>query len=304
MIRPQDGLLLVVAFASILLGVAFPGICSFFSGMPKYAMMALLFLSFLSVRPSDLFLDLKSGLADIGLLLMLKLVVLPVIVYLAFILVLPRYAPAALLLSGISTGVVAPYVADMLEVKVSKVILVVVLGSLLVPFTLPVLVEILLGHQIAIPLSDMIQLLGLIVLIPFLTVEALRRARPRWVPVMLQVKQPVSLLLFAITNMGVFSTYADFFRNEMKTVGEACGVSFLLAALYFAAGLALSWRKPIKEKITTIIIFGIMNNVLVMVFSAEFFGPLEPTVAAAYSIPFFGFILPLRVLLTKRCPSR
>jgi BASS family bile acid:Na+ symporter len=32
----------------------------------------------------------------------------------------------------------------------------------------------------------------------------------------------------------------------------------------------------------------------VIVFSAEFFTPLEPTVAAMYMIPFFGLILPMR----------
>jgi BASS family bile acid:Na+ symporter len=38
-----------------------------------------------------------------------------------------------------------------------------------------------------------------------------------------------------------------------------------------------------------------MNNVLVMVFGAAFFTPLEPTVAAVYTIPFYGLIIPLRL---------
>ena len=38
-----------------------------------------------------------------------------------------------------------------------------------------------------------------------------------------------------------------------------------------------------------------MNNVLVLVFASEFFGPLEPTLAAMYMIPFFGLIFPMRV---------
>jgi bile acid:Na+ symporter, BASS family len=37
-----------------------------------------------------------------------------------------------------------------------------------------------------------------------------------------------------------------------------------------------------------------MNNVLVIVFSAQFFTPIEPTVAAMYMIPFFALIVPLR----------
>jgi len=38
-----------------------------------------------------------------------------------------------------------------------------------------------------------------------------------------------------------------------------------------------------------------MNNVLIIVFAARFFGPLEPTVAALYILPFFGLIIPLRM---------
>jgi len=37
-----------------------------------------------------------------------------------------------------------------------------------------------------------------------------------------------------------------------------------------------------------------INNVLVVVFSSRFFGPLEPTVAGLYTIPFYLVLLPLR----------
>jgi len=38
-----------------------------------------------------------------------------------------------------------------------------------------------------------------------------------------------------------------------------------------------------------------MNNILILVFSARFFGAREPTVAAMYSVPFFLMIVPLRI---------
>ena len=40
---------------------------------------------------------------------------------------------------------------------------------------------------------------------------------------------------------------------------------------------------------------GNMNNVLINVFSAQFFGPLEATLAAMYMIPFFMIIFPLKI---------
>jgi bile acid:Na+ symporter, BASS family len=45
---------------------------------------------------------------------------------------------------------------------------------------------------------------------------------------------------------------------------------------------------------SAVITIGNVNNVLIVVFAAEFFGPLEPTLAAIYMIPFFGLILPMR----------
>ncbi len=296
MIRFQDALLLVVTFSSILVGVAFPEVCSLFTGLPKFCMMALLFLSFLSLSLADLWDGFRDRLGEIIYLLSIKLVFFPTLIFFVFKWVAPTYAVAALLLSGISTGVVAPFFADMLDADVPKVILVVVASSIFVPFTLPVLVDILVGRQMDISLSAMIKLLSLVVFIPALGVETIRRVKPHLVAMLLQIKQPASLILFAVTNMGVFSGYAAFFRTQTSIVLTAFGVALLLAVLCFAAGLALGWKKPVQEKLSLVIMFGIMNNILVIVFGAEFFSPIEPTVAAAYCIPFFSFILPLRIL--------
>jgi BASS family bile acid:Na+ symporter len=43
-----------------------------------------------------------------------------------------------------------------------------------------------------------------------------------------------------------------------------------------------------------------INNVLVLVFAARFFGPLESTVAAMYLIPFYGLIVPMRIFQYRR----
>jgi BASS family bile acid:Na+ symporter len=45
---------------------------------------------------------------------------------------------------------------------------------------------------------------------------------------------------------------------------------------------------------TGVVMLGNINNVLVIVFASEFFGPVEPLVAAMYMIPFFVIVIPLR----------
>ena len=51
----------------------------------------------------------------------------------------PSYAIAALLLSGISTGVVAPFISNLVQANSALVLVMVVTTSLFAPFSLPIL---------------------------------------------------------------------------------------------------------------------------------------------------------------------
>jgi BASS family bile acid:Na+ symporter len=54
-------------------------------------------------------------------------------------------------------------------------------------------------------------------------------------------------------------------------------------------------NKPIEDQLAGAVTLGNINNVLIVVFASEYFGPLEPTVAAIYIFPFFALLLPLRM---------
>jgi BASS family bile acid:Na+ symporter len=78
------------------------------------------------------------------------------------------------------------------------------------------------------------------------------------------------------------------------TIVLATVAALILGAIYLPMGLLLSWGRPVEDQVAAVICLAIMNNVLVIVFSSQFFTPIEPTVAAMYMIPFFGLIVPLR----------
>ena len=94
--------------------------------------------------------------------------------------------------------------------------------------------------------------------------------------------------------LGVVSRYADFFYHEPSVILGAILVSVVLAVFSFGAGALASLRQPLPDKLSIIISFGLINNILVVVFSSEFFGPIEPLVALVYSVPFFCSIVFLR----------
>jgi BASS family bile acid:Na+ symporter len=72
-------------------------------------------------------------------------------------------------------------------------------------------------------------------------------------------------------------------------------VAFVLSAIYHALGFLVTWGMKREDRLAGAISFAYMNNVLIVVFSSQFFGPLSPTLAALYMLPFFIMIVPARI---------
>ena len=294
MFRLRDLILLVVIFSSIMAGVLFPRFGAVFQPLPLYAMMALLFLSFLSIEVSAIWDTVKGASLVIVCFLFIRMILLPVSVSLLFRAIWPAFSLSALLLSGISTGVVAPFISNLLKANTPAVLVMVVGSSLLVPFTLPPLVDLLFAQSMDMSLFPMVRILFVVIFIPMAAAEVFKRVSARTAAKLVSRQYGISLFLFAVTNLGIFSKYSAFFYQKPIIVLSATGVSFFLGVVYFLAGLLISFGRAPKDQLAAVISFGIMNNVLVIVFSSEFFTPLEPTVAAMYMIPFFGLIIPMR----------
>ncbi len=295
MLHFRDGLLLVTSLSSILVGIFLPAYGTPFQPYPIYCMMALLFFSFLPIQLVAILSSVKSSMLYLVYCVFIKLILLPLLVVVAFRYMFPKYAVAALLLSGISCGVSSPFFAELLEANISLVFAMVVVSSIFVPLTLPALVSIFAGKYMAISLLNMSSLLGLVVFCPLILAEIFKRFAPDFTAKLSRAQYGVSLVSFAVTNIGVFSRYAAFLRGEPSIVLTSLGVSAILAIAYFVAGMLFSLGRPLPDHLASIITFGIINNVLVLVLSSEFFSPVEATVAAMYTIPFFGLIVPLRL---------
>ncbi len=295
MLTLRDALMLAVSFSSILAGIFLPETASLFQPYPIYCMMALIFFSFLSVRQKAILATVKASLPSVCYYLSIKLILLPAAIFVFFQYTFPDYALAALLLSGVSTGVASPFFAGLVEADMPLMFSMVVTSSILVPFTLPALVKVLAARNMEISLLAMMRLLCLVVFVPLFLAEALKRVAPAFAEKLSRGQYPVSLVSFAITNLGVFSQYSGFLREEPFALALALGISVGLAGVFFVAGILSTLKKPLACQLSVIISFGILNNILVLVFSAQFFGHREPTVAAIYTIPFFGLIVPLRL---------
>jgi bile acid:Na+ symporter, BASS family len=300
----NDLILFAVIFGSVTIGIVLPGLGSVFQPVLLYVMMFLLFLSFLTIDFRSLLDTSRPSLIRLGGMVAIKLVVLPAGLYGVCLIVLPDYAVPVLLLSGISTGVVAPFIADLLGGDIPQVLRMVVLTSLIVPFSLPCLAKALAGAEILIPLDVMVRLLALVVFVPVVAVLIVRRLAPGAIETIAARRFPISLVLFGVINFGVFSKYSAFFFQQPGQLLVCVGVAYALSVIYYAAGFLLTPGRAVPQRVAAAVSLAVMNNVLVIVFSAEFFGPLSPTLAAMYMFPFFTMIVPVRLAVDRMRVTR
>jgi bile acid:Na+ symporter, BASS family len=295
-VRLNDIILFVVVFGSIIVAVLVPGLGTSFQPLLLYFMMALLFLSFLRIDFTSLVNISRAGTSRLLLLVVVKQFLLPAALYFLVGAVLPEFAIPALLVSGVSTGVVAPFIGLLLSADLVLVFRLVAITSLMVPFSLPFLVKALAGAEIVIPLRVMVTLLSTVVFVPMVVVFIVKRFYPTLIETILKRQFPLSLTLFAVINLGVFSKYSRFFLDNPAQIGLAVVVAYGLSIIYYFVGYIIFPGRPMAERLAAGVSLAAMNNVLVIMFASEFFGPLSPTLAAVYMFPYYTMIVPVKLL--------
>ena len=295
MFRKNDLILILVIFGSIGTALCFPGFGNLFLPYPLYLMMLILFFSFLNIDFARALRHIKETSFLLFNLCLLKLVLIPTGLFYLTRAIWPEYGLPVLLLSGISTGVLGPFISVLLNANTFLVLMVVVLTSLIAPFSLPALVNILMGQTLEISFWAMFKTLSMVVFIHALGVILLRRRMTSVLEKLTKVQFPVSVVMIACINLGVFAKYSSFLITNPAEIAKTLVLAFILSALYHLSGFLVTWGMKKEDRMAAAISFAYMNNVLVVVFSSQFFGPLAPTLAAFYMLPFFVMIVPARM---------
>lgn len=299
--RLRDILMTVVTLGGIVVGVLLPGPSSHMTPYTGYGMMIILFFSFLGMDFGQLLRPGSSAAIKIVSLTLCKLFVLPGIMWALAVWLAPSWAVPVLILSAISCGVGGPLFAQMLNVNAARVLQLVVVTSLLVPFSLPFILRTLAGAEIRFPFIQMFNLLAMVIFVPWAAAWPFRCLWPGLGRRLSRASYPVSLVVFFLVNLGVFAPYAGSLREQMGQVLTAVELSYLLAVAYllFAWLFSLSTRDR-TQFMTNAVSLVYANNVLALIFASRFLGPKSALLCGAYMLPFFTAIVPLRWLKNRK----
>jgi bile acid:Na+ symporter, BASS family len=288
--------------ASTISGIIFPSLGEFFSPYILLILGLLLFFNLIQLNFQDLISTFKKP-KFLFILCITKVLVIPVTMYFVTNQIFPKYALSVLLLSGISTGLGAPFVTNYVGGRLSIVVGMVIVTSLVVPFILPALVYILYNSEFSIPVLDMILLLVISLIVPLIGSGIIKKYLPKIATNINKSSLPISIILMALINLAIFSEFSDYFYLEFTFVTTTTVVAFALFAVFAITGYLImnlnNRGTSMKYKISGLIAISYVNNILVTVFAQQFFGSQVAALAAFYNMPYYIGIIFLKILYSK-----
>ncbi|HEX7032577.1 MAG TPA: arsenic resistance protein [Nitrososphaera sp.] len=259
---------------------------------------ALLFFNLIRLNTSDLVATFTRP-RQLVVLSAVKLAALPLGMYgLAHFLYQP-FALPVLLLSGISTGLGAPFLVNLIGGRLPIVVGMIIATSLAVPFVLPSLVYVLVGSKLEIPILDMVILLAAALFTPIAAGWFTKRHFPTASRFADQNSFALSLIFIGLINFGMFAKFSSYFYDEQVFLLQTVATAFLCYTAYSIVGYAIAAGDR-HERNAGLISMSYINNVLVVVLAFQFFGPQVAALAAIYNIPYYAGI----VLIKKFMPRQ
>ena len=305
--RKQDKILLVSTFSSMVLGVCMPFLAEPLAWFPRVSMLTMLFISFLAIDGKEALLHVLHSPFVVFLLLLLSLVVMPFVCWGVFYFVLPEYALGAALIGGTSAAVMAPFFAFMVQADVILVIVGMVSTSLLMPLTLPLLLAFIGnlaqvggGIQIDLSVGSMITNLSVMMVIPFVAAQIVRRVWHSVTVVVFKVRQVIFLLTTCVTMVAIFAQYSSIILQSPESVLWAILSTVLVELLIFLFSAAVTFWLPPATQLAIVICCLVINSVIVLILAVDFFGAPEALVAAMFSAGVFAALPLLRILCKLR----
>ncbi|MBA3977387.1 MAG: arsenic resistance protein [Nitrosopumilus sp.] len=303
-------LLSIVILLSMAGGIMFPSIAIIFEPYLLIWLGLLLFFNLIRLDAIDL-LPVFTSPKYLIILTIVKLTVIPLVLYfIVMYVVYPKPSTdtilAIFLLSGISTGLGSPFVANFVGSKLPIIVGLIIATSLAVPFILPGMVYLLFKSQFSIPILDMVLLLSGALFVP-LAISHIMKKYAYATTQMLDKKSLIfSIVFIFLMNFGVFAKYSYYFFFDITFVLENVLIAFLLFGVYGFMGYTFARFMGLdkQERISVFIAMTWVNNMLVVVFAQQFFNPQIAALSAFFNVPYYVGILILKMTVARQISNQ
>ncbi|MGD1836671.1 MAG: bile acid:sodium symporter [Nitrososphaeraceae archaeon] len=297
--------LLIGILFSMMSGVLFSSTGLFFEPYLLVWLGIILYVNLIQLNPNDLkkaFINPKK----IIILSITKLLIIPIFMFIILFIFEPELALPIVLLSGISTGLGAPFVINFIGGKLSEIIGIITITSILVTFTLPFMIFLLFQEEFNIPIMDMIIILVLAQFLPLILGWLTKKFVPNVKEIINKFSTIISFIFIILINFTMFAIFSDYFFQDISFVITNIIIASMLFTVYGLIGyfvvITINRKKEItkEDKITGFTSMAYINNIIIAVFALEFFSIEVAALAVFYNIPYYFGILILKKIYSMK----
>ncbi len=280
--RIEDNFSLILALGFIF-GMAVPRFFSLFNPYILIFLMAVMFFSILKIDVGELLGTIANPLYVIYLSCIVLFVV-PVACYGIASIIMPEISAATLIACALPTAVSSTSITILLKGNANIALVVTVLTALVVPFTLPALVELLIGVETSASYLDMVVMLAEVVILPFFLALAAKRAMPRAIGRTKRYYPTLNVFFLFFVIAGPVAKNASLIYDNLGDTVEILAFFFFIMVLRHLLGwYASSWR-PFEDRIASTTVIAYSNIGLGIGFAYDFFSPFIVLVVVLYEV--------------------
>lgn len=224
------------------------------------------------------------------------LVVLPFAVRLLLEPLFPSVSFSLFLLAAMPIGMTTPLLVEVMGGKQTLALVLTVVSSLLAPVTIPIMTRLAYGASVSVDAFSMFRSLALVIFVPFLLAELVKRSAPRIIVRVNPRTKPVSIALLGLLIAGAVANQSEAIREAVRT---GWAETLLLVAGLYAFFVALHvvgywsiWWKPREVRRTVAVCLVYMNFTLAIFLANRFFPRPEVVLPLVLSILPWATLLP------------
>lgn len=261
----------IVLLISIAIGIFFKEL----QYLPDYTVIVLIalmiFFSCSNVSLSDVKTISKK---QIIVFYLARYVLLPVVFYYLSMMVVPDYAVGILLISIIPAGITSTALVNIMGGNTSFSFVVTILTGALAPFTIPFIMDFVIGKNAPIETLNMFTTLFFTIFVPsvfyFLFIRKTKKIK-HWV---ISQSKAIPILLMSFVIAILIASQRHYFFENIETVIFTIFLGCILYALLYAAGWCYAIPLQAQEKKTYAICSGANNLGLAAALALLYFSPL------------------------------
>ncbi len=281
-----------IFFVLVCLALWQPAVLSPLQLHAEKLLMGALFLGYLKIEFGE-FSHLQANATKIVILSIASVTLLPVCVFL-LVFWLPLSTALGLTMIAAAPGaMMAPLIAGMWGLRVLWTSIYVILTSVLLPLTFPYIILILFGSKIEISVLDMSLFLAKMIIVPSVLAFVFKKISRTMAQKTSDNSGAIGTLCIAFFVAIIVASNRNFLLDGFTQLQTFVSLGFMILLFLFRFWIGyLIPTQEKREKLTNCMMFGCMNNGIVIIVASKFFSPEVQLVLLLSEVP-WSFSLPL-----------